>query len=170
VEAIAAGATAIYAESQGVRGFKVLRAVPRVGGTWQGCWRHLTCTPDPPGSFNRCNGIIIGDQSVLTLTVAQDRDGVQGTLNYSGVLMDVSGSIAVDGALSVTGSRANSIESVSDWKSTISGSSMEGTFTYRAAQTPGSSVSGLAINDQLVNMARFDVPLTPAEHSLRCRR
>jgi hypothetical protein len=168
VAAVGPGETAITAEVEGVRGSKTVRAVPRFEGSWQGCWRHLTCTSVPAGGFNFCGGITIGDVGGATLIVSQERDAVSGTLNLSGVFMNVGGPIALDGTLSVSGSRPGSNDAVRDWNSRINGSSLEGTFTWSAVSEL--TQSGRVLTDELVNMRRVAVLLTPAELGLECSR
>jgi hypothetical protein len=153
VEGIGPGIATIAAESQGVRGTKTVRVVPVFSGGWAGRWQHVSCVDVmlPPG-FSRCASYIMGDSSALALTLAQDRDAVQGTLNLSGVLMIVSGTIAVDGTLSMSGERPNTGDYVSSWRSTVVGTSMEGTFDW--GYTSPLDQSGHRLSDRLLNVVR----------------
>jgi hypothetical protein len=144
--------------------------VPCYGGSWQGCWRHLTCTSVPAGGPG-CNDITIGDQGGLTLILAQDRDTAQGSLNLSGVMINVSGSIQTDGTLSLSGNRPSSSDVLSDWRATINDTMLDGTFTWSIVSDPPPpfTPSGRILTDRVVRTTRVDTLLSPAELSLRCR-
>ena len=127
--------------------------IPVYGGTWTGRWQHTSCT-SLDVEFDWCNGITIGDSSGLTLTLTQAGNvgtTVSGTLNLSGVIMQVTGTIASDGSLSMTGSRGTD-QAIENWKSTSTGSGMEGTFDWMQLGTNGKPTR--RISDRLLNVTR----------------
>ncbi len=148
--AVGPGVANITAESQSVRGSTALRAVPRFEGTWQGRWQHVAF------SGSGCGGLIVGDTSALGLTLTRTRDSAAGTLNLAGVMMTVSGTIAVDGTLRLSGERLpGPDQSVSDWQSTLSGDAMAGSFSWNLLRGIPPAIS-CRISDNLLGVVRMN--------------
>jgi hypothetical protein len=134
--AVAPGIATLSVDFQGRRGSKQMRVVPNVAGSWQGQWRHTSFTTVAgPG----CGQLILGSMSVLNLSLTQNRDTAAGTLNLAGVVMNVSGTIATNGTLTIAGQRDADRQSVSDWATTVSSETMAGTFNWNTTYFLGFS-------------------------------
>ncbi len=102
-------------------------ATPSFAGTWAGMGRLQQCTgtpvPCPPGS--------VGSQAPMELTLTQTGTTVSGTWTINGAepRVPVTGSIAADGSLNLSG-RSSPEATVDASRLTVAGTAMAGTITY----------------------------------------
>ena len=99
-------------------------------GAWTGTWVRQSCSETGGAVGVGCNNT--PSSGALQLTVQQSASAAQGTLQVGGLQAAVNGSVSETGTLSLagTGHQANVTINVSGWASTISGTSMNGTFTF----------------------------------------
>jgi hypothetical protein len=95
-----AGVATVTATSGSATGTARVRVVPNLGGVWTGSYRFLSCSVPPRWGAQFCPAANI--TSTMTMDLAQQRDGVVGTLAV-GRSGTVRGSIATDGTLALTG-------------------------------------------------------------------
>ena len=119
--AVGSGTATIIAEHQGLTATRLLRVVPDYQGNWRGQARLLACeaTGDWGGA---CDGMGVGELDTLTLFATQQNTGVSGALDVGGIAGNVSGTIAMDGSLSLTGTFTIPVEgllmeiAVNEWQ------------------------------------------------------
>jgi len=98
-------------------------------GVWQGNWQKGSCTETGGAQGIACNQT--PSSGSLRLTLTQTGTEVQGSVEVASFFIQASGSVNDNGALSLTG-QANlqsATETLSNWSTTRSGSTMSGGFT-----------------------------------------
>ena len=98
-------------------------------GIWQGNWQRTSCT-ETGGAV----GVACGQtptSGVLRLTFTQSGSSVSGNVEVASFVIPGSGSVNGSGTLTFTGSAhlQNATETISNWSTTRSGTSMNGSFT-----------------------------------------
>jgi len=98
-------------------------------GVWQGTWQRTSCTETGGAQGVACNQT--PTSGALRLTLTQTGTSVQGTVEVASFLIPSAGSVNNSGALSLTGSAhiQSATETLSNWSTTRSGTSMSGSFT-----------------------------------------
>lgn len=96
-------------------------------GVWQGNWQKASCTDTVQGQA--CSAT--PQSGALRLTLTQTGTEVQGTVEVASFFIPATGSVNNSGALSLTGQAhlQSATETLSNWSTTRSGSSMNGGFT-----------------------------------------
>jgi len=96
-------------------------------GVWQGNWQKASCTDTVQGQA--CGQT--PPSGALRLTLTQTGTEVQGTVEVASFFIPASGSVNNSGALSLTGQAhlQSGTETVSNWSTTRSGTTMNGGFT-----------------------------------------
>lgn len=131
------GLATIFVDDQGVRGQKTIRVVPVYAGTWSGQVNHIQCT----GAF--CESA--ARTQLFLMTLSQNGATVVGTVTIDGrVPINATGSIGIDGILTLNGSGTqifpngfDETRTLSQWRTSSSGSTMLGTFVFtRESSTP----------------------------------
>ena len=106
VTAVGVGTATIFADVNGIRGTRLVRALPNFGGHWEGRHQNVDCQAS--GDFVRIEpcesywdwGFIGG----TTITLTQQRDKISGKFSIgSREYADVAGSVLTDGTLQFTG-------------------------------------------------------------------
>ncbi len=122
-----------------------------VQGRWVGSWARQSCTDQGSGSPGFCSAV--SAVNPLTLVLTQSGAVAQGTVDFSGVPMTVSGPVSGTG-VSLTGQTvaATGTTTLSAWSSTVSGTSMTGTFSVSILLTGGTGP--IAITATLQNVTR----------------
>jgi len=158
--AVGSGQATISADLQGRHASKVIRSIPDFAGTFNGQLQH---TAVAPGRSPGCAGAV-GSTSALELSLVQSGDTVQGSLTLAGVAIDVKGSIAVDGTLSLSGERWRypqyDRDSIADWRTSLTGDALTGTYTWTTDHDD--NTKGLQLvcrsSDTLVNVVKTPHP------------
>jgi hypothetical protein len=98
-------------------------------GVWQGTWQRTSCTETGGAQGVACNQT--PTSGALRLTLTQTGTAVQGTVEVASFFIPAAGSVNNSGALSLTGQAhlQNATETLSNWSTTRSSSSMSGSFT-----------------------------------------
>ena len=98
-------------------------------GVWQGNWQRTSCTETGGAQGNACNQT--PSSGALRLTLTQMGTEVQGSVEVASFLIPASGSVSNGGSLSLTGQAhlQSATETLSNWTTTRSGSTMNGSFT-----------------------------------------
>ena len=98
-------------------------------GVWQGTWQQTSCTETGGAQGVACNQT--PTSGALRLTLTQTGTQVQGTVEVATFLIPAAGSVSNSGALSLTGQAhlQSATETLSNWSTTRSGTSMSGSFT-----------------------------------------
>jgi hypothetical protein len=98
-------------------------------GTWQGNWQRTSCTETGGAVGAACNQT--PTSGVLRLTFTQNGSSVSGNVEVASFVIPGSGSVNGSGTLTFTGSAhlLDATETISNWSTTRSGSSMNGSFT-----------------------------------------
>jgi hypothetical protein len=119
--AVSSGAATIIAEYQGLSASRLLRVVPDYAGNWRGHARLLVC--DDTGDWETaCDDMGVGELDTFTLIATQQNAAINGTLDIGGMAGSVTGTIATDGTLAVTGTYTIPVQgllmeiAVSDWQ------------------------------------------------------
>ena len=121
-------------------------------GTWNGTYHIDTCT----ATFlidSWCPSAL-GSTAPLQLSLTQSGSSVTGTIAFQNVTGSVSGTVGANGVLSLSGtaSTADGHFTLTAWSTTVSGTSMSGTFTF---QTFLNDRTGQATNGcRIVTMTR----------------
>jgi hypothetical protein len=146
VTGVSSGSTTITGTYQGMSGTQALRVVPDYHGRWSGDWQVRSCsaTGDWAGA---CAEFPPGDLFGFTLNATQTRDTITGTTDFGDDLPGpITGTIATNGHLAVTGTYTVNVEgislevTVSDWDTnTTDNQTMTGRLrlTFRAAGLQG---------------------------------
>lgn len=166
--ALASGTTTITADYQGLSAPRELRVVPDYQGTWRGRLNVTGCTDEGDWhTGNFCGELGTGNLDNLTLTSAQQNAAITGTLDVGGMSGPITGSIATDGTLTLTGSYTAPAGgfafniSIAEWQSTTTdNANMSGrlTFTMRNDLMTGMG----RVQAELVNMNKTASTLTSA--------
>ena len=98
-------------------------------GVWQGNWQRTSCT-----ETGGAQGVACGQtptSGALRLTLTQTGTTVQGSVEVASFFIPATGSVNNSGALSLTGEAhlQSATETLSNWSTTRSGTSMSGSFT-----------------------------------------
>jgi hypothetical protein len=98
-------------------------------GTWQGNWQRTSCTEMGGAVGVACNQT--PTSGVLRLTFTQSGTTVSGNVEVASFVIPGSGSVNGSGTLTFTGSAhlQSATETISNWSTTRSGTSMNGSFT-----------------------------------------
>ena len=98
-------------------------------GVWQGSWQRTSCTETGGAQGVACNQT--PTSGALRLTLTQTGTAVQGTVEVASFLITATGSVNNSGALSLAGQAQiqSATETLSNWSTTRSGTSMSGSFT-----------------------------------------
>lgn len=98
-------------------------------GVWQGTWQRTSCTETGGAQGVACNQA--PTSGALRLTLTQNGTAVQGSVEVASFLIPATGSVSSGGSLSLTGSAhlQSATETLSNWSTTRSGTSMSGSFT-----------------------------------------
>ena len=135
---LAAGQATITARNGGVMATRLVRVVPHYQGAWSGRYVIVGCTSTGDYlAFGWC-GSIQGRELPFTLTLSQTRDTVDGTVSFGEYTGSVSGSMALNGTLTISGvavSGSSSL-SISSWSTnSATFGAMTGTFSQRSTST-----------------------------------
>ena len=97
---------------------------PDFTGVWQGNWQRTSC------SGPACD--TVPPSGALRLTLTQNGNEVQGTVEVDSLLIATSGVVNSSGALALTGSARvqEATARLSNWSTTQSGTNMSGAFTF----------------------------------------
>jgi hypothetical protein len=144
VAGVGAGQATITATYQGKTASRGIRVIPDYAGTWTGSWAVVPggCTVTGDFRSDWCAGV--QGTYPATLNLQQIKDAVSGTWTLQDGNGNVTGTVATNGALTLTGSSLQSgvtIE-ISAWQSnTADNRTMSGTFTltWRATGRSGSA-------------------------------
>jgi hypothetical protein len=98
-------------------------------GVWQGNWQRTSCTETGGAQGNACNQT--PSSGALRLTLTQTGTEVQGSVEVASFFIPASGSVNNAGSLSLTGQAhlQSATETLSNWNTTRSGTTMNGSFT-----------------------------------------
>jgi hypothetical protein len=123
-------------------------------GVWQGTWQRTSCTETGGAQGVACNQT--PTSGALRLTLTQSGTAVQGSVEVASFLIPATGSVNSSGALTLTGSAhlQSGTETLSNWSTTRSGTSMSGGFTLTiAADNPafGSQILQLTLQSVTKN-------------------
>ena len=123
-------------------------------GVWQGTWQRTSCTETGGAQGVACNQT--PTSGALRLTLTQSGTAVQGSVEVASFLIPATGSVNSSGALTLTGSAhlQSGTETLSNWSTTRSGTSMSGGFTRTiAADNPafGSQILQLTLQSVTKN-------------------
>src|SRR5262249_11985539 len=115
---------------------------PNVQGQWTGQWSLSQCSETGSASGVGCNAMPL--TGPLSLTLTQTGSNVQGSLVLGQVPVSVSGPIQ-SGTLMLSGQGTpapGATVTVNSWRSTPSGNSMTGSFTFALiADAPAGSIT-----------------------------
>jgi len=109
-------------------------------GVWQGNWQRTSCSETGAAQGVGCSQL--PSSGALRLTLTQSGSSVQGSVEVASFFIPASGSVNSSGTLSLTGQAhlQNATESLSNWSTTRSGTSMNGNFTLTiVADSPTAS-------------------------------
>ena len=97
--------------------------LPNYQGVWQGTWAKTSCI----GAV--CD--VVPASGGLRLTLTQSGNEVQGTVELASFVIPASGSVNANGVLSLAGTtnQGGATATLSNWNTTRTGSSVNGTFT-----------------------------------------
>ncbi len=136
---IHAGQVTVTATLEGHSTTKTVRIVPDYRGNWTGDLVLSDCRAT--GSLT-CDEASIGGAVTLTVlqNATQTNDAVTGTVNLGDVTVSATGTIAVDGTLTMTGSQAtadpHTTGSLANWRTSLTDAGlMAGTFDLVLSQT-----------------------------------
>ena len=98
-------------------------------GTWQGNWQRASCSETGGAIGVACNAT--PTSGVLRLTLTQTGTSVAGNVEVASFVIPGAGSVSANGTLNLTGSAhlQAATETLSNWSTTRSGNSMNGSFT-----------------------------------------
>jgi len=152
---LAAGQATITARNGGVAATRLLRVVPHYQGAWTGRYLVAGCTASGDYlTFGWC-GSLQGQNLPFSLTLSQTRDTVSGTITFGEYTGSVSGSAAMNGALTLAGTAVSggASISISSWSTnSASFGVMTGNFSQRVTST---TLSGSAIHtSQILSATR----------------
>lgn len=121
---MASGTTSITAQHSGLTASRGLRVVPDYQGTWNGRAFVRACSHS--GGFEAtdfCGILGTGDVDYFRLVLTQQAAAVSGTFDLGGFIGTISGTIATNGTLTITGSYTTTVEgvpfqiAVTEWQS-----------------------------------------------------
>ena len=142
----ASGTATITAEHEGRSGTKLVRVVPDYGGNWRGIIVLRNCQAEGAAWAAGCAEMSPGELDTLSMAVTQQGAGITATLDLGGFAGPVTGSIAMDGTLSVTGTYSTTLEgfpidfTVVEWQTMSTDNARmtgRGVFTMRSSMVPG---------------------------------
>jgi hypothetical protein len=124
-------------------------------GLYNGLWTVSNCA-DSASGFCRSAGFTPGAQYPLSLSIGQTQSAVNGTVTFgalNGTFQGVASGTSLAGTAALTtvssASGASAFGNVTRWASTLSGSSMAGTFTigFRfSTPTPDATINGTIVS------------------------
>jgi hypothetical protein len=131
------GEVVLTASFGGSTATRSVRVVPKYGGVWDGGYRVVGCTETLDWRRVVCDNEDSETLWSLPIEFMQERTGVRGSVTpYVEIPVDVSGSIATDGQLSLEGAGQTTIDGeifdvrIVDWTSRSANNvTMTGTFT-----------------------------------------
>lgn len=142
---VSSGNATIIAEHQGLSATRLVRVVPDYQGSWRGEISMRSCEDD--GEWEgTCAELSAGDRDTLSLAVTQQGATVTATLDLGGFAGPVTGSIATDGTLTLSGTYSSTLDgfpfqvSVVEWQSVSTDNARmtgRGSFTMRTALLTG---------------------------------
>ena len=117
-------------------------------GVWQGNWQRTSCTDTGGGQGIACSRT--PSSGVLRITLTQSGNEVSGSVEVDSFFIPASGSVNSGGTLSLTGQAHLREETgtISNWSTSRSGTSLNGSFTLTiVADTAafGSMVAQIAL-------------------------
>ncbi len=125
-------------------------AAPTFTGTWRGRATSTSCKDD--GAAAGVCRVVPGMSDTLVMTLTQNGNAVSGNVDFGGYPLKATGSAQGD-RLQINGtSTVNGIDyEYRNWNTTMTGSTMTGTFTFLLYEKEGGSVQYVL---QLVNVMR----------------
>lgn len=123
-------------------------------GVWQGNWQRTSCTETGGAQGVACNQT--PSSGAVRITLAQSGVEVSGSVEVASFFIPASGTVSSGGTLTLTGQAhlQNATETLSNWSTTRSGTSMNGGFTLTiVADNP-------AFGSQIVQFALQNVTKT----------
>ena len=120
-------------------------------GVWQGTWQRTSCTETGGAVGTACN--LTPTSGALRLTLTQTGIAVAGNVEVASFLIPASGSVSANGTLNLTGSAhlQSATETLSNWSTTRSGTTMSGSFTLSiVADNPAFGAQTLVLTLQNV--------------------
>ena len=98
-------------------------------GVWQGTWQRASCTETGGAQGVACSQT--PTSGALRLTLTQTGTDVQGSVEVASFFIPATGAVNNSGALSLTGKAQiqSATETLSNWSTIRSGTSMNGGFT-----------------------------------------
>ena len=106
-------------------------------GTWQGNWQRTSCSESGGAAGAACNAT--PTSGALRLTLTQTGTSVSGNVEVASFLIPGAGSVSANGTLNLTGSARitflvdgvprSATGTLSNWSTTRSGNTMNGSFT-----------------------------------------
>ena len=165
---VASGRATITAEYQGLSANRTLRVVPDYQGTWRGFLSMRSCSATGDWQLaDVCGDLTAGDQDTLSLTLSQQSANVSGTIDIGGFAGPITGTIADNGSLSLTGLYNTSYDGfpvqigVSDWQTMSSDNSrMTGRFVFTVRSQPALS-GDVRVETDLVDVNKTAATLMP---------
>lgn len=167
VTAVGSGTTSITAQHSGLTASRGLRVVPDYQGTWNG--RTFVRSCNHSGGFQAtdfCGILGTGDVDYFRLVLTQQAAAVSGTLDLGGFIGTINGTIATDGALTITGSYTTTVEgvpfqiAVTEWQSNSADNArMTGrmVITFSSPALPGNA----RVEIDLLNASKDGATLRP---------
>lgn len=101
VTVVGIGTATIFVDANGLRGTKLIRALPNFAGGWSGRYGVIDCKSTARPSF--CSERSAKDTYTLSMSFTQNRDPVSGSFDFDAAY-GVSGTVSPDGILSLTAS------------------------------------------------------------------
>lgn len=118
-------------------------------GVWQGTWQRTSCTETGAAQGIACN--LAPPSGGLRITLTQSGTAAQGSVEVASFLIPASGNVSGGGTLSLTGQARLQIETgtLSNWSTTRSGNTMNGSFTLTIVPDPpvGSAILQLTLQN-----------------------
>jgi hypothetical protein len=105
-------------------------------GVWQGTWQRTACSETGAAQGLACNAT--PPAGGLRITLTQSGTEVHGTVEVASFFVPASGNVSGGGTLSLTGQARLQIETgtLSNWSTTRSGNTMNGSFTLTIVPDP----------------------------------
>jgi hypothetical protein len=118
-------------------------------GVWQGNWQRTSCTETGAAQGIACN--LTPPSGGLRITLTQSGTDVQGSVEVASFFVPATGNVSGGGTLSLTGQARLQIETgtLSNWSTTRSGNTMNGSFTLTIVPDPpvGSEILQLTLQN-----------------------
>ena len=123
-------------------------------GVWQGNWQRTSCSETGGAQGVACSQT--PQSGALRLTLTQSGPDVQGSVEVASFFIPASGTVSAGGSLTLTGQAhlQSATETLSNWNTTRSGTTMNGSFTLTiVADNP-------AFGSQIIQFALQNVAKT----------